>query len=216
MYAVWKANPPHNVAVNFVSNTTTSINVSVTASGLTITNYKLYYRQGSSGNYTVIDLGTGTTRNLTGLSVDTNYQFYVAATNVGGTTNSSVVTYSTLLNNPTITNPVASDILPFTCTISATGSISPSRTLTYRFSKDGGSTWTPFQSSGTYNWTGLNEETTYTMTVQVKATHVGNNAVDTYASKSVTVTTPADQAKIRRMVDGQWKQGKTWIMVNGQ
>ena len=36
LYAVWKPNPPHSVAVNFVSNTTTSINVSVTASGLTI------------------------------------------------------------------------------------------------------------------------------------------------------------------------------------
>lgn len=140
LYAVWKPNPPHSVAVNFVSNTTTSINVSVTASGLTITNYKLYYRQGSSGDYTTIDLGTSTTRSLTSLSVDTNYQFYVAATNAGGTTNSSVVTYSTLLNNPTITNPTASNILPFSCTVAATGSVTPSRTLLYRFSKDGGST----------------------------------------------------------------------------
>lgn len=54
------------------------------------------------------------------------------------------------------------------------------------------------------------------MAVQVKATHTGDNAVDTYASKTVSVTTPADQAKIRRMVDGQWKKGKTWITVNGQ
>lgn len=216
LYAVWKPNPPHNVGVNFVSNTTGSINVSVTASGLTITKYVLYYRAGTSGNYTSRDLGTGTTANITGLSVDTNYQFYVAATNAGGTTNSSVATFSTTLNNPTITTPVVSNLLPFTCTITATGSITPSRTLTYKFSKDGGATWTAYQSSNVYNWTGLNEETTYNMTVQVKATHVGKNAVDTTASKSIVVNTPADQAKIRRLIDGQWKKGKTYLMVNGK
>lgn len=216
LYAVWKPNPPHNVGVNFVTNTTGSINVSVTASGLTITKYVLYYRAGTSGNYTSRDLGTGTTVNITGLSVDTNYQFYVAATNAGGTTNSSVATFSTTLNNPTITTPVVSNLLPFTCTITATGSITPSRTLTYRFSKDGGATWTAYQSSNVYNWTGLNEETTYNMTVQVKATHVGKNAVDTTASKSIVVNTPADQAKIRRLIDGQWKKGKTYLMVNGK
>lgn len=216
LYAVWQPNPPHNVQVNFASNTTTSINVSVAASGLTITKHVLYYRQGTSGSYTSKDLGTSTTTTISGLSVDTNYQFYVAATNIGGTTNSETKTLSTALNNPTITTPVVSNLLPFTCTITATGSVSPSRTLTYRFSKDGGTTWTAYQSSNVYNWTGLNEETTYNMTVQVKATHVGNNAVDTVASKTLTITTPADQAKIRRMVDGQWKKGKTYIMVNGQ
>lgn len=216
LYAVWKPNPPHNVKVNFVSNTTTSINVSVAASGLTITKYVLYYRAGTSGDYTSKDLGTGTTANITSLAVDTNYQFYVAATNIGGTTNSSVTTLSTKLNNPTITTPVVSNLLPFTCTITATGSVTPNRTLSYRFSKDGGSTWTAYQLSNVYNWTGLNEETTYNMTVQVKATHVGNNATDTTASKSITITTPADQAKIRRMIDGQWKKGKTYLMVDGK
>jgi hypothetical protein len=54
------------------------------------------------------------------------------------------------------------------------------------------------------------------MAVQVKATHVGANSGDTTANKTTTITTPADQAKLRRMIDGQWKQGKTFININGQ
>lgn len=210
LYAVWKPNPPHNVAVNFVSNDSSSITVSVTASGLAISKYVLHY-----GDKTH-DMGTSTTYQIPNLAVDTNYNIYVTATNIGGSTDSATRSMSTRLVDPTLSAVSITNVLPFSCTVSATGQINPSRTLSYRFSKDGGSTWTAYQSSGTYNWTGLNEETTYTMSVQVKATRVGNNALDTTATESATVTTPADQAKIRRMVDGQWKRGRAYIMINGQ
>ena len=59
------------------------------------------------------------------------------------------------------------------------------------------------------------EETTYTMAVQVKAIHTSVNASDTTATTSVVIKTPADQAKIRRMINGQWIKGKTYIKVNG-
>lgn len=210
LYAVWQPNPPHNVVVNFTSNTLNSITVSVSAAGLPVSKYVLHY--GSDEH----DMGTSTTYEIPNLSVDTNYDVYVTATNVGGSTNSAHKTLSTRLTNPTLSDVSVTNILPFSCTVSASGSITPKRTLSYRFSKDGGATWTAYQSSGTYNWTGLNEETTYSMAVQVKATHEGNNASDTTATKSTTITTPADQAKIRRMIDGQWKKGKAYIMVNGQ
>ena len=211
LYAVWRPNPPHNVAVNFVSNTLNSITVSVAASGLTISKYILHY---GSATY---DMGTNTTYTIPNLSIDTNYQIYVSATNIGGTTDSETKTMSTLLNNPTLASVTSTNILPFSCTITANGgTINPTRTLSYRFSKDGGTTWTAYQSSNIYNWTGLNEETTYTMAVQIKATHIGNNAVDTTAIKTTVITTPADQAKIRRMIDGQWKKGKVYIMVDGK
>lgn len=210
LYAVWKPNPPHNVAVNYVSNDLNSITVSVSAQGLEITKYVLHY--GSSTH----DMGTNTIYTIPNLSVDTNYDVYVTATNIGGSTDSAHKTLSTRLTNPTLGDVSVTNILPFSCTVSTSGSITPQRTLSYRFSKDGGSTWTAYQSSGTYNWTGLNEETTYTMSVQVKATHVGNNASDTTATKSAIITTPADQAKIRRMIDGQWKKGRVYLMVNGQ
>ena len=43
------------------------------------------------------------------------------------------------------------------------------------------------------------------MAVQVKAIHTGVNASDTTATKTITIKTPADQAKIRRKIDGQMK-----------
>lgn len=212
-------NAPTGHKLTRAAATTTTIDVQVSATGDTnapITNYKLYYRKGTSGNYQAVDYGTNTKRTISGLDVDTNYQFYFTATNAKGTTQSSTVTFSTNLNDPTVSALTITNLLPFTCTATATASISPSRTLSYRFSKDNGTTWTAYQSSNVYNWTGLAEETTYIMAVQVKATHTGANSVDTTAIKTTTITTPADQAKIRRMIDGQWKQGKTYININGQ
>ena len=212
-------NAPSSLSLTRAAATTTSIDVQLSASGDTnasITNYTLYYRQGTSGNYTSINYGTNTKKTISGLAVDTNYQFYFTATNAGGTTTSGTLTFSTNLNNPSISSLTITNLLPFTCTATAVAFVTPSRTLSYRFSKDGGSTWTAYQSSNVYNWSGLNEETTYTMAVQVKATHTGANSSDTTATTSTVITTPADQAKIRRMIDGQWRQGKTYINVNGQ
>lgn len=211
-------NAPSNLVMTRASATTNSMNITLAATGDTnaaITNYKLYYRKGTSGTYTVVDYGTNTTRTISGLDSDTNYQLYFTATNAGGTTTSSTYTFSPNLNNPTISNFTITNLLPFSCTATVTASVNPSRTLNYRFSKDGGSTWTNYQTSNVYNWTGLNEETTYTMAVQVKAIHTSVSAVDTTARTSTVIKTPADQAKIRRMINGQWIKGKTYIKVNG-
>ena len=194
-------NKPSSLSISRSSSTTTGITVAVSATGDTnapITDYTLYYKLSSASSYSSTSLGTSTSKALTGLNTDADYNMYFTATNAGGTTTSSTVTYSTLLTNPTIGAPTASGLTPFAVTIKATGSITPSRTLQYRFSKDNGSTWTAYQSSNTYNWTGLTEETTYQMKVQVKATHTGTNASDTTATSStLSVTTLADQAKIR-------------------
>lgn len=211
-------NKPSSLSMSRSSGTTTSITVKVSATGDTnaaITNYTLYYKKASASSYTSVSLGTSTSKTLSSLSVDTDYNFYFTATNAGGTTTSSTYTYSTTLNNPTITTPVVTNLLPFSCTVTATGSITPSRTLNYRFSKDGGTNWTSYQTSNTYNWTGLSEETTYTMAVQVRATKVGTNASNTTASSTVNITTPADQAKIRIKKDGNWVKGKTWLKKDG-
>lgn len=217
LYAVWEPNPPTNLSISRTGGGTTSIDVSVSATGLTMTNYTLYYRtNGSTGSYSSKSLGTSTTGTITGLSVDTDYQIYFTATNVGGTTTSGTVTYSTILGSPSLTDPVRSNTFPFMTTITATGSITPSRTLSYAFSKDGGSTWTSYQSSNSYHWTGLNESTTYSMGVRVKATHKGTNASDTTTTKYISVTTPTDQARIRIKKDGQWKKGRAFLKVNGE
>ena len=215
LYAVWKPNSPSDLALSRTNSTINSISLSASASGVTMTNYTIYYKISSDTAYSSLNLGTSSTGTITNLSSDTDYSIYFTVTNAGGTTTSSTYTFSTLLNEPTITTPVVSNLLPFTCTISATGSITPSRALTYSFSKDGGNTWTAYQSSNLYDWTGLTEETSYDMRVRVKATHIGTNAIDTTNSSSLSITTPADQAKIRLKKEGSWIQGKTYFKKDG-
>ena len=72
-------------------------------------------------------------------------------------------------------------------------------------------------ANGTQIYSGTNtscsftaaEETTYNF--YVVATNVGGSTT----SSTVTYTTPADQAKIRRKVDGVWKKGKTYYKKDG-
>lgn len=218
LYAVWQANKPYKLYLWGVGNTTTTIDVEVEySSAISITSFKLYYKKESDSQYTAFSGTIADLMTIKNLTPDTNYLIYYVVSNATGSTTSETLTYSTLLGEPTITTPVASNLLPFSCTITATGSTTPSRTLSYRFSKDGGTTWTNFQSSNSYNWTGLNEETSYNMKVEVKATHTGNNSADTTkVSDVLVVTTPADQAKARYKVDGEYKQGKAYYKDNGE
>ncbi len=54
------------------------------------------------------------------------------------------------------------------------------------------------------------------MGVKVTATHIGTNAVDTVAQLIISVTTPADQAKIYRKNNGTWERGKAYYKINGE
>lgn len=126
-------------------------------------------------------------------------------------------TTSTALDNLEITSTSTSDITPFTGTISCVASLPIVRQLLYSFSNDNGTTWTNYQSSNSYNFTGLHEETEYTCRIRVKAVHQGVDSEDLVViSNPFTFTTLADQAKLRRMINGQWKKGKAFYKVNGQ
>ena len=182
-----------------------------------ITDLALYYKREKDANYTTVNTGVTDYWELTDLDVDTNYQVYLKATNAGGTTTSAVETYSTSLVNPTVTSLNASDITAAGCKLLVDANITPARTLNYRFSKDGGSTWTSYQASNTYQYTDLKEETEYNMKAQVKALHQGVNATDTEAmSDVVMVLTLADQAKARIKKDGKYVQGKVYYKHNGK
>lgn len=125
-------------------------------------------------------------------------------------------TTSTALDNLEITSTSTSDITPFTGTISCVATLPIVRQLLYSFSNDNGTTWTNYQSSNTYNFTGLHEETEYTCRIRVKAVHQGVDSEDlVVTSNPFTFTTLADQAKLRRMINGQWKKGKAYARRNG-
>ena len=217
LYAGWSMNPPTNRNITYVGGRTDSFTTQLsTYSAGAITNYTLYYREKGSSNWTTKDLGTNTTAFVgSGLKTDTDYELKFSATNAGGTTTSNIFTFSTLMTAPSLTRFEISNLLPFSFTVTAEGISNPERVISYAFSKDGGATWSSYQASGTYNFTGLNEETSYDIGVSVKAKALGVNASDTEYIETKVVITPADQAKIRIKKNGLWKKGKTWYKHNG-
>lgn len=214
LYAKWTPNAPINLSLTRNSSTSNSITLTYADEGV-VTSRTVYYRKSGTSNYSSMNITTNPFT-ITGLDIDTNYDIYFKASNDAASSTTTAQQFSTLLINPTISNINYSDLTPFTVNITCSASINPSRTLSYQFSKDGGNTWTLAQSSNTYQWTGLSEETTYSMAVKVSASHTGVNASDTYAQSSIAITTPADQARVRIKVSGNWIVGKGYYKKNGE
>ena len=214
LYAKWTPNAPINLSLTRNSSTSNSITLTYADEGV-VTSRVAYYRKSGTSNYSSMNITTNPFT-ITGLDIDTNYDIYFKASNDAASSTTTAQQFSTLLINPTISNINYSDLTPFTVNITCSASINPSRTLSYQFSKDGGTTWTSTQSSNTYQWTGLSEETTYSMAVKVRASHTGVNASDTYAQSNITITTPADQARVRIKVGGNWIVGKGYYKKNGE
>ena len=90
---------------------------------------------------------------------------------------------------------------------SATG-LSVKYVLYYKKSTD--SNYTSIDCSTTTNKAfTAEEETTYSFYI------AATNAGGTTNSNTITITTPADQAKIRRKVDGTWVKGKAYLKEEG-
>ena len=82
-------------------------------------------------------------------------------------------------------------------------------TLYYKKSTD--STYTSIDcGTGTSYSLSVAEETTYD--IYVAATNAGG----TTNSNSLSITTPADQAKIRHKTNGVWVKGKTYYKKDGR
>lgn len=217
LYAIWKAMAPYSLSLNTTNISTSSIELKLIASSaVTISNYTVYYKAASAAAYASYSFGTSATGTITGLVPDTDYTIYFTATNSTGTTQSETKTYSTNLTMPTISDPEVLNLLPYSCTISADGSVDPARTLTYEFSKDNGNTWYS-SSSNIYQWTELEEGTLYQMRARVTAAHTASYSVDTTTTSSLLeVTTPIHQAEIRIKKDSDWTKGKAYFKKDGQ
>ena len=218
LYAGWSMNPPSEMNITYVEGRVDSFTTQLSAfSAGAITNYTLYYRKKGSSDWITKDLGTNATAFVgLGLETDTDYELKFSATNEGGTTTSDIFTFSTLMTTPSLTSFEISNLLPFSFTVTVEGTSNPERVISYAFSKDGGATWSSYQALGTYNFTGLNEETSYDVGVSVKAKALGVNASDTEYIETKVVVTPADQAKIRIKKDGIWKKGKAYYKKDGK
>lgn len=72
------------------------------------------------------------------------------------------------------------------------------------------------QSSNSYSWSNLNEETTYHVQVEVTTQHTSDYGRDRITIKTIDVTTPADQAAVRMKVNNNWVHGKMYYKVNNE
>ena len=184
-----------------------------------ITNYTLYYRtNSSSGAFNSVSMGVSSNITInSGLSVDTDYQIYVAVTNSVGTATSNVQIKATRMGPPNISTIEHSET-PFTSTVIIDASILPSKPLKYQFRLNGG-TWSEPQAPNMYTFENLNEETSYTGQVMVIAEHqseYGDETYDTIVEGSYDFITPADQARIRIKTDNGWIQGKAYVKINDE
>lgn len=133
---------PWNVALNFSSNTKNSITVSYSCQGVNITEYKLHIRKKGTSTYTDYVSSSSSSYTFSSLDLNTNYEIYITIKNAGGSTDSSVKTFSTILESVSIASGSISNLLPFSCTHNAGAvTMSPTRVKEYLFSNDNGSTW---------------------------------------------------------------------------
>lgn len=206
---------PRNISVWAEEITSTSIKVGWSydvPAGAAATAVTLYIKENGQTERTVSVTGSNYT--VSNLAVDNNVSFALGVTNAQGTTKSNYINLSTVLNAPTLTVD-GNAISPFEIQVVASASITPTRSLLYKFSKDGGTTWSSYQTSAVYTWTNLTEETTYHVVVGVKAVHTATYSGDIEVFNYQDITTPADQATVRLKKEGSWVQGKAWIKVGG-
>lgn len=93
--ANWLETKPSNVRITSYSVTGPfSIELSWSATGLNISNYTVYYRPVGTSSWLSHSAGTSTSTTLT-VNEETTYEFFVRATNPGGTGDSSTATATT-------------------------------------------------------------------------------------------------------------------------
>lgn len=180
-----------------------------------IKRYKLNYKKPQDTTFLYKNYEGESTGSVYGLDSDQDYEVYVTANN-GKTTDSSHIYVATLTKAPIVGDIIVSNITPFSFTTSIQASVEMDRELKYRFSKDGGYTWTSYQTSNSYTWTGLEEETGYDLVAQVTTIHTSTYGQDNSSYSYSYITTPADQARMFVKQDDEWLYGKSYIKIDGE
>lgn len=225
--AVWDMDPPGDLHIfrEKMATTTDEIAITVYAYEGIIKSLKILYREKGTSTWLSQDAIIGATSLISGLKSDTDYEIGLSASNAEHTTylgetqdisKMAYETYSTLMTRPFVPNIVVEELTPFTIMVSGHSGSEPSRELTYAFSKDGGDTWSDEQTSNLYTFTGLAEETSYMLGIKAITHPLSVDAISTSSIGYLEVTTPADQARAKLKVNGQWQTSKMYIKKNGE
>ena len=179
----------------------------------------VWYSTNNGSSWTGIWSGSASsgTYTISGLSPNTSYNIKTRARrqdtqrdgNYSGTT-----AISTYQSYSTVTSVTTGNLMPFTMTAYCTSS-NAGNTDSYEYSLCD-SNLSVLQTYTTnltyYNFTGLNEETTYYIRCRVKST---DSQVWSGYSYSSAFTTPADQSKGYIKINGTWTLGKVYHKENG-
>lgn len=192
-----------------VTNTTARINYSV---DIPYSYINLYLNgQQYGGNITTSPI------NLTGLKENTQYEAYAKAYGNGAFGNpSNTIKFKTYIKPSGVKSTSVGDILPFSATAYC-NSDNVNNTPLYEYALCDinknvvqGAYTTP---NSYYNFTGLQEETSYYIRCRVKSGDSGAWSDYVYTP---LFTTPADQTRSYIKSDGTWKQGKVFYKTNGE
>ncbi|MDM8159887.1 fibronectin type III domain-containing protein [Labilibaculum sp. K2S] len=184
-------NVPTNLTASDITYNSFTITWDVTVGAV---DYDLNVRP-SGGTWSTINL-SGTSYNYSGLDAETNYEFQVRANNsVGSSDYSNIETATTLVAPSAPATPInlaASNITydSFTITWDVTA-----EAVDYDLNvRPAGGTWSTINlSTTTYNYTGLNAETTYEF--QVRANNsVGSSDYSSIVSAATLVAPTAPEA----------------------
>lgn len=184
-------------------------------SGDPLTSAIAYFKNAYTNTYTSYAFSSLNNLQMSfNLNPDWDYNAYVVLTNGKGTSYSYVVNFSTNVEPPVLS--IAAEALSARrIQIIANNNESISATR-YKFTCDGGLTWTNYQSSPSYIFTGLNEGTSYTIGVEMNRVHNSTYSGDMSVVQYTTCSTPLEQAKLSIKDNGAWKTGITWIKINGE
>ena len=139
-----------------IAQTIATLNKTVTAGTETITVQGFKYKKTSESNWQ-----TSTTGNLTGLSTNTQYEFYAYATTATDTYNGSTLNFTTLVHvAPTVVTNAATAITQTTATLNKTVTAGTENIISegFKYKKTSESNW---ETSATGNLTNLTPNTQY-------------------------------------------------------
>ena len=210
LYAVWQKNNYYLDVNGYLDGVeesnlgsygTVDVYVNGTAVGNDVNDYYTQHPYGSS--YEIKDIKPSSGYQYNGLQSGTLTGTIGAnETTTGVRINFSTIKPSNVTINGNWTSPFNIDL-----NWSSTG-INVTYTLYYKKSTE--SSYTALNCSDTTSKSFVaEEETTYSFYI------AATNAGGTTNSDTITITTPADQAKIRRKVDGTWVKGKAYFKEEG-
>jgi chitodextrinase len=175
---------PTNLTASNTTDNSTDLSWNASTDNVGVTGYEVF-QDGSS-----IGTVTGTSMNVTGLTSNTTYSFYVNAFDAAGNTSSSSNTVSVTTSGdtepPTVpTNLSASNITTSTATLSWTASTDNVGVDHYNIFIDGNQVGT--SGNTTFNVTGLSPLTTYSASVNAEdaAGNVSGSATTSFTTQDV-------------------------------